>query len=255
MDVAAGDGWRWFGKMSLVPVSALTRTIGFSAAGIVTVSLALGIPLALRPSSDTRPVIYAMPQVLALAVIVGVPLGAFFSLGGRVIGRRSAAAVVALAVGCSAVSMAMLNSLVPAANRAAREASGVTGAPAPNEMTLSELRQQRDEATRIGDLERGRSLGVYYHTRWALSCMPLAFIVLALSIVTWREVSRLTLFFVFGLGLAGYAVLVREGMQAGLSGSLPAIIAAWIPNLAFGSLAAAVVSLRRRTWRIGAQES
>ena len=88
-----------------------------------------------------------------------------------------------------------------------------------------------------------------------LAHSPLAFIVLALSIVTWREVSRLTLFFVFGLGLAGYAVLVREGMQAGLSGSLPAIIAAWIPNLAFGSLAAAVVSLRRRTWRIGTQES
>jgi len=188
-----------------------------------------------------------MPQVLTLAVIVGFPLGAFLSFGGRVVERQSGSVVVALAVGCSAASMAMLNAFVPAANRAARQVLGVTGRPAPNEMTLSELRRHRDDAAGNGNLELGRSLGVYYHSRWAFSCLPLAFIVLALSIVTWREVSRLTLFFVFGLGLASYALLVRISTQAGLSGSLPAIIAAWVPNLAFACFAAGVMTFNRRT--------
>ena len=137
---------------------------------------------------------YALPQGVILAVLIGFPLGAFLGVGGRIVSGRSAGAILALAVASTALSITMFTSLLPAANRAARESESRSAdrdvTARQNELTFSELREQRDSATRQGRQEYARSLDVYYHTRWALSFAPLAFILLALSVVVWRPIPQ-----------------------------------------------------------------
>ncbi len=231
--------------------SVLGRTMRFAAGSIAVVLLLLEIPLLPRAFSNTgeaRLLMYTLPQGVILALLIGVPLGAFLGVGGRKVSRRSAGAILALAVVSTAVSITMFTSLLPAANRAARESESRAAdrvvTARQNELTFSELREQRDSATRQGRQEYARNLDVYYHTRWAFSFAPLAFILLALSVVVWRPIPQSIMGIAFCGILATYYMLSRVGMDAGLGGKLPALLAAWLPNLALIATAIVIASSR-----------
>lgn len=233
--------------------SVLERTIRFAAGSVAVVLFLLEIPLLPRAFSnagEARLLMYALPQGVILAVLVGVPLGAFLAVGGRIVSRRAAGAILALAVVSTALSITMFTSLLPAANRAARESESRAADHAvtarQNELTFSELRNQRDSASREGRQEYARNLDVYYHTRWAFSFAPLAFILLALSVVVWRPISQSIMGIAFCATLAAYYMLSRVGMDAGLGGKLPALLAAWLPNLALIATAIVIASSRLR---------
>jgi lipopolysaccharide export LptBFGC system permease protein LptF len=233
--------------------SLLWRAIRFAAGSVVTVLLLLEIPLlpgAFSHAGEARLLMYALPQGVILAVLIGFPLGVFLGVGGRIVSRRSAGAILALAVVSSALSIATFTSLLPAANRAARESeSGAddrTLTARRTELTFSELREQRDSATRQGCHEYARDLDVYYHTRWAFSFAPLAFILLALSVVVWRPIPQSIMGIAFCGIFAAYYILSRVGMETGLGGKLPALLAAWLPNLALVTTAILVASSRLR---------
>ena len=232
----------------------LGRTSRLSVAAIVAATLLLEVRVLLTASSYTRSspatlLVYVMPQALMLAVPVGFALGVFIGLGGRIVSRRSTGAVLVLAIVCSVVSFGTIASLVPAANRAFREslAGDGTSRPGTNELTLSELRQQRDSVMRAGLPSDARKLGVYYHTRWALSCAPLALTLVALSVVTRRHVRRSILGVAFCGALVSYYLLFRAGTEAGLHGALPAFAAAWLPNVVFAVVSAAVTKIHSRS--------
>ena len=236
----------------------LRRTMRFSIIAVGAVLLLTEAPVAFNLFSNARVsqamlVVYSIPQALILAVLLGFPLGVLLSVAGRMISRRSAGAVLALTIACSIASVGMLTTLVPAANRAVRKevAGGRTSPPARNELTFSELREQRDAAVGAGLLDEARNLDVYFHTRWALSCAPLLFVLVGLSVVTRRPVSGLILGGVFCAALVAYYLLSRAGMSAGLEGRLPGIAAAWLPNIVFAVMWAGIESsvILRKVYR------
>ena len=231
--------------------SLLGRTMKFAACSIAVVLFLLEIPFLPRAFSnagEARLLMYALPQGVILAVLIGLPLGAFLGVGGRIVSRRSAGAILGLAVVSTAVSITMFTSLLPAANRAARESESRAADPVvtarQNELTFSELREQRDSAIHQGRQEDARNLDVYYHTRWALSFAPIAFILLALSVVVWHPIPQSTMGIAFCGIFAAYYILSRVGMETGLGGRLPALLAAWLPNLALITFAIVIASSR-----------
>jgi hypothetical protein len=216
------------------------RTIRFAAIAIITVLLLAEMPVAFRVVSNAsltqvRLFVYSIPQAFMLGLLVGFPVGVFASLGGRVISHRSTTVVLSLTIASSIGSVVMLTSVVPAANRAARqELGGVRNArPARNELTFMALREQRDLAARAGFRDEARHLDVYLHSRWALSCAPPVFVLLALSLVSRRQVAGLILGGAFCAAIVPYYLLTRAAMAAGLHGRLPGFAAAWLPNVVF----------------------
>ena len=225
------------------------RTVAACAAGILVVLLLLEatplVSVVLR-GAPARLVVYSIPQVLALALPVGFLLGTCLSLVGRLISRRVIVVVVSLAIVCSVVLLAMIMSLVPAANRAFRAPLG-PGAPSNlNEMTFGQMREARDAATHAGPQRDSRRVAVYYYTRWSLSFAPLALAALVLSVVSPGPVRGLTVGATFCGALLGYYVLMQVGMAAGLGGTLPEAVAAWLPNIV-SAVVALVARLRTRS--------
>src|SRR3989441_3565759 len=228
-------------------------TIRYAVTAIAAVALLLYVPLVLRAFSNTQAslgslLVYSVPQVLTFAVLVGFPLGVFVSLGRRIVTRRLATAILVLAIGCSVVSVGTMMSFVPMANRAARQtvASDSSRRQARNKLTFTEMREHRDSAVEAGLVSDARDLDVYYHSRWALSCAPLAFVLFALSVVTRRAVRQWVLGGIFCGALAAYYLLSRAAWEAGLAGKLPGLAAAWLPNVVFAGVAACLVKVQNR---------
>lgn len=71
-------------------------------------------------------------------------------------------------------------------------------------------------------------------------------VLLALSVVTRRPVPQRILGGAFCASLAGYYLLSRVAWEAGLSGKLPALAAAWFANAVFAGVAACVVKVQHR---------
>src|SRR6185295_17913972 len=127
---------------------------------------------------DVRMVGYLLPQSAAIAVVIALTVGILAAYGGRVISRRAAVRVVALALGVSALSFFNAGWITPAANQAFRVAfveRTQPGGPPPvrgfNELTLTEVHRQyayaqMSAATDPTDLHY---VAVSYHGRWALT--------------------------------------------------------------------------------------
>ena len=165
----------------------------------VTAMLALLVlPFFLRlaeraPFSRWTLVVYLIPAQLPLAMPCGFFLGILWALRGARASRRSAAAIVAAAVICSAGMLATTVWLMPYSNQSFRVATGTpdripTGAA---ELSLRELSEQI--RTRAADGLPTESLKHVYHLRLALPFATLALAFLTLSLTGRRPNARVRL--------------------------------------------------------------
>jgi hypothetical protein len=225
----------------------LWRTIGFAAAGMIAVTTLLVGP-AFRSYLHGL-AFYVVPQALPLAIPPGVTLGLFCGLAGRPLSSRLRATVLAMALACAAVSFVTMAWITPVSNqmfsaaitaRTRATKPDYVGPPKfPTDLTLGELRQQVDAYARAGRQIGARSLGVDYYLRWALPCGVFVLALFALSVRPRRPV-RTWLMAPAALGVAfAYVYLLMISTGAGRNGTLPVVVAAWLPNLAFAAAAAA----------------
>jgi hypothetical protein len=220
---------------------ATARVVATTAVVTVLGTLLFEAPFLLsyawRPGNfDRRLPLYLAPQAFPLAVVIGVTLGTVFGIGGRRCSRRVTTWVVALGIVLSVISFIDLAWITPAANQAFRVAvSGnpdiVRGVP---EMTLGELWQMASP-----------DVAFFFHTRWALAFSPLILIVFASSIVRATARSRAAGLAAVG-ALFGYYMLLYGGRTLTLDGQVPALAAAWLPNVVLAAIAVALGILNRR---------
>jgi hypothetical protein len=237
----AEEAIRSLGVWTVDDRSAMSRTLGFSVIAIAAATAVMAIlPLLIARFTplDPRLLVYLIPQALVLAVPIGVTLGILLGLRGRIVSRRSTGAVLASAIFCSLLCLAMLAWIVPLANQEFRQlASGHERAIDPkgfNELTLGELSQQIDLYRRVGLIKSSSDSELWYtyHMRWALSCATLVLALFAVS-VTRRIVARWTVALAAFGAYFSYYWLLWIGRAAALQDTLPAFVGAWLPNLAF----------------------
>jgi hypothetical protein len=226
----------------------LTRALGFSLVAVSAATVLLELPPVLqianspRSLSTWRLAAYLAPQALALAVPIGYMVGVAIGLRGGTISRRVRVAILGVAIVFSIVSCGNLGWLVPAANQAFRVYvwQDIGQLPPPrgeNELSINELGRLVEDGH-----GRGFPLGSYewhhvnrlrfdYHSRWAISFASLALAIVALSVVARRSVRPWTAGAMVCGAVVGYYVLVYFGRLFALDGGLPALIAAWLPNV------------------------
>ena len=152
--------------------------------------------------------------------------------------------------------------VTPAANQVFRVEvfrAAARGEPSPekgdSELTLAELRgaitQSGLASLRPGGYEwtsvNRRRLG--YHMRWSLSFATFALVAPLLALTVRRQRSRLVLGLAVVAGCVGYYTLTYFSRMSALNGDLPVVVGAWLPNLAFGAIAVAMLAfsgLRRQ---------
>jgi hypothetical protein len=229
--------------------------IAFTALNLLTVQTST-----LRSSHSTAPrlLLDLIPQALPIAMTVGATLGILFGIGGRVISRRVAEAIVALALIASAISFVNLGWITPAANQAFRVAlSGRTDLPKGTpELTLGEISMTIEVVRRepidpsgwhFGDPARYlRDLRFHYHERLALSFSPVVFAFFALSIAAGGSLKRWALGIAAVAAFSGYYVLLYTGRSLVFAGTVPAYASAWAPNVTFALIAARLTLGRLR---------
>jgi hypothetical protein len=230
---------------------ALDRTIGFSAAAFVAVSILLIMPVLYTSPSQIDLVVFLIPQSLPIAVPVALTVGIICGLAGRVVSSRLTGAILALALVGSCVSLVNTAWIIPAAGQAyresfARQISVTTGAQptltkGAAELTLSELSDQIDRYAREGHTKRARRLAHAYHMRWSLPCATFALALFALSAMPRRPVGRSVLGVAACATCLAYYALLFAGEVLGRQGALPAVAATWLPNVVFISGSAALL--------------
>lgn len=199
-----------------------------------------------------------VPQALSLAIPIGVTFGVLIGMRGRTISTRVWWSVAAYAVACSLAGLATLVWLRPAANQAFREVAfeagfNVSRAERPliekglTELTLGELRQRMAMARSDGS---GSSTDVrfalFYHQIWALSFASLVLALFGLSFS--RQLASRWTSVLFSIGtIVCYYVLLWVGQATSLRHVIPAGSGAWLPNLVFAIVAAAVFISKSRS--------
>jgi Lipopolysaccharide export system permease LptF/LptG len=235
----AEEAIRSLGVWTVDDRSAMSRTLGFSVIAIAAATAVLAIlPLGRFTPLDPRLLVYLIPQALVLAVPIGVTVGILLGLRGRLVSRRSTGVVLASAIFCSLLCLAMLAWIGPLANQEFRQlAFGQERSIVSKgfgELTLGELSQQIDSYRRVGLIKSSSDSELWYtyHMRWALSCATLVLALFALS-VTRRLVARWTVALAAFGACFSYYWLLWIGRAAALQETLPAFVGAWLPNLAF----------------------
>lgn len=200
--------------------------------------------------------LYMIPQVLLIAIPVGVTWGLLCGLGGRVAAFRVKGAALALALVCSAASLATTVWMFPAANQAFRVAvfeqlrpqgKTATLAPGATEMPMSELRGTIDALTRSGQVQRARNMAFGYYIRWSLPFAPLALALFAVSVLPRRPV-RLWMLAAAACGVCFAYYLLLFAADAVTRGTqLPVVALVWLPNLVFIAAAAALMAASMRS--------
>jgi hypothetical protein len=236
---------------------ALVRTIGFSVAAIAAATLLLIVPPLRQQTSShasyvhasqARLALYLMPQALPLAVPLGFMLGVLCGYGRCLLSSRSRAAVLLIAITCSAGSFVSLAWITPAANQAFRVAvfgrDVVKGAP---ELTLGELGQLLDsgghEPMALAPARDRRSLAWQYHFRYALSCAPLALAWFALSVIGRHQRGPVVLVICACAAVCGYYVCIWGARRLMLDGTWPVVATVWFPNVACGVVSTALMAV------------
>jgi lipopolysaccharide export LptBFGC system permease protein LptF len=217
---------------------AVVRTIAATSTIVIGGTLFLAMVPFMNAvlRSDPRSLelaVYLVPQVLPLSIPVGVLFGILWGLVR--VSRPTRAVVLLLAFGASAVSFTNVAWLVPISNQAYR--TSIAGQPLPkgdSELKLGELRQR---------LESGTRMALNYHARWALGAAPLALAVFAVAFASRRQWSLMS-FFAGCVAVLGSGVVIYSARELGLARTVSPFAAAWVPNLAFLMLSAAIMKFR-----------
>jgi lipopolysaccharide export LptBFGC system permease protein LptF len=194
------------------------------------------VPLS-HPRSATL-LLYLLPQALPLSVPVGLTFGILWGFGRAAASRRSRTVVLIVAVTFSAVSFTMLAWVVPATNQAFRVS--LMGRPVMkgvNELTLGELSQLIETRGRdpkaLPNSRDVRRLALNYHARWALAGAPFVLSLFSVSVTHRRRRDRWILGLAGCAAISGYYIIMYAAKEFGLSRTVPALAAAWAPNVAF----------------------
>jgi lipopolysaccharide export LptBFGC system permease protein LptF len=141
-----------------------------------------------------------------------------FGLRRRTATARARRSILLIAVACGALMLIVVAWIMPESNQAFREL--LIGHRIPrgdNELTLGSLWARAD--------------WFHYHQRLALSC--------ATVVLTWFACRVMAARRSVALGLAGVVVYVCAALMLQVShASLPALLAAWLPNLIMAGITA-----------------
>jgi hypothetical protein len=220
---------------------ALTSAVAFSIAPIAIAVVLLELPYIANTGGlknpSARRFVYLVPQAFSLALTMGATLGIVFGLGRRRFSRRVEAGVIVLALIGSIVSFVNLAWITPAANQAFRivVSDGGDIRPGVAELSLGELSAEIERLSHEPPLAQFRyslALGFQYHFRVALSFSPLIFALFALAILSSGITRRRTLGTGACLAFLGYYMVLYGARVWVFSQTLPAYIAAWLPNAA-----------------------
>jgi hypothetical protein len=233
---------------------AFARTVGVSTAAFVVTALLLISPTV--RSVPTNLLLYQIPQTLPLAIPVGVTLGIFCGLGGRVIPLRLKGAALALALTCSAGSLATMAWIIPAASQGYRvsvsehlrltQGTDATLSTGPLEMTLSELRAKVDALEQSGRARAARNAAFAYYLRWALPGAPFVLALFALSIMPRLPVRRWAIAVAACGACLSYFLLLLVADTAARQTQLPIAASVWLPNLVFAVASTALMVAAER---------
>jgi hypothetical protein len=243
---------------------SLKRAALISVATVVAITVLLvsrsaeDIPIVLVHPSPTR-LLFLAPYPFVAGIVLGVTLGIVLGLGGRALSRRLVAAALGVALTCSAIVFVDVGWVAPAAHIAYRMTIGDSD-PTPSfgelgEQSLVGLRRHirqfnRDPA--FASFGFPAAMSFDFHRRIALSFSPLVFTVFALTLAGVAR-RRWVLGIAACAAFPGYVWLVNVATPWKLQpwDSWPAYAAAWLPNMALVTLAAAfgTLSARRRASR------
>lgn len=201
-----------------------------------------------------------VPQALPLSIPVALVVGIVVAVGGRRLSFPVTVTIVAFAIAASTVSFAVAGWVAPAANQAFRIATAPANADlrkGTNELTLGELRAARHAPLYedfYGDRLHQARTAMRYYARLALPAAPVVLTVLVLALRPGRS-SRRWRRALAGLAVCGaYYTLMLVGQAGVVDGTMPALVGAWLPNFAFGTLAIATLALRCRTADVSAPD-
>jgi lipopolysaccharide export LptBFGC system permease protein LptF len=247
--------WRAPLNLTLDERRSVVRTSVWAALITAATTAALLIPplinLPLRVPFRFRAVylLALIPQALPLAMPIGLTLAIVAALGGRPASPASKRTIFAVAVLCAMVSFAVMAWVMPRANQAFRtlvfQDAGNHGAPGKGyaELTLGELRRERVDAIRHGDLHRARGIAIALHTRWSIAFATALMAAFALSLLNrFRSFGRMKL---ASIACAVFTAYFLIGEYLATRGDLTAFAGVWLPNLLL-VLGATVLRLTER---------
>jgi hypothetical protein len=233
---------------------AFARTLGLSIAAFTLTAVLLISPAV--GGVPTNLVLYLIPQALPLAIPVGIALGTFCGLGGRVVSFRLKGASLALALACSAGSLASTIWFIPAANQGYRVSVAehlrlpagkqVTLTAGAIEMNMGDLRRTVDALAQSGRTREARKMAFGYYIRWALPCAPFVLALFALSVTPRRPVRRWILAAAAcGACLSYYLFLLAADFAARRT-LLPIVASVWLPNLVYAVVSSGLMIVSPR---------
>ena len=248
---------------------AIVRTMAWSFAFTIAFTLALMLPPLSIVEARASSVFLAglISQAVPLAIPIGLTLGIALGMAGRAATKAVTRVILLSAVLASLFSFVTLAWVMPAGNQAFRQsvarATGITGQliKGPNEMTFSELHREAAIAAAAGNVTQASRYAWSFHVRFAL---PVASIMLAgflLATSVRRRVMRvftalLACFAYWALIFVGEELAVFSPVALAYAGTTPAVVlGAWLPNVAFASLAMIIVSSRSSRLRGSVVES
>ena len=256
--LTTADRWTADERKSLTRAALISAITALVVTMLLVSQTAEDIPKVLLHPSPTR-FLFLAPYPFAAGMVLGATLGIVVGLGGRPLSRRLVAATVVGALTCSAIAFIDFGWVAPAAHVAYRMTVGGSD-PTPDigEESLGALRRKIEQVRReSADAPLGflAALSFDYHRRVALSFSPLVFTLFALIMA--GNLRRRWL-----LGIAACAaflvyswmvIVVRPWYLQPWNLRAPPYAAAWLPNAAIATLAAALGifgALRRAAHRL-----
>src|SRR5215471_15792053 len=257
-EMTSFDDWTHDDRKSLARAAVVLALTAVVITVLLVSRSAEDIPMVLVHPSPRR-LLFLVPYPLAAGIILGATLGIVLGLGGRALSRQLVAASIGGSLICSAIVFIDVGWVAPAAHIAYRMTIGGTDpTPEIGEASLGALRRKIEQVS--SDPENAQlgflaALSFDFHRRVALSFSPLVFTLFALTMA--GSLRRRWL-----LGIAACAaflvyswlvIVVRPWYLQPWNLRTPPYAAAWLPNAAIATLAAALGifgALRRAAHRL-----
>ncbi len=229
---------------------ALVRTFAWALVLTIAATGFLMLPPLSIVETDVASVflLALVPQAVPLAIPIGLTFGTALGLAGRPATRSAMKSVLLVACAASVASFLTLAWVMPAGNQAYRESvARAAGYSQPltkgfSEMTLSELNREASIAALAGNVHRANQYAWSFHLRFALGAASIVLVGLVVLIGSKHSVLRSIQALV--LCFAYWALIFIGESLAVYREILPAAAGAWLPNLAFVTVAIVFASSR-----------
>ena len=230
---------------------AMARAVAASALACAVITALLTVPpLRTLPSVDIADrawlSLYLIPQALPLSLPTGICVGVLLAMRARSTSPRHLVAAFVIGVAATAVSLVLMQWIVPAANQAFRDtaltiqnADGRTHhlERGLNELQLTEL-AARDDARSIASL--------YLKLALACAAIPLAVVALALAVTVRRAVTSVVVAMLMSYVYFSLLWVFSEITPEYRWGVSP-LVQVWLPNVIVLAGAVVLWHARQRT--------